>query len=139
VEDIDMLSSADMLIAHGIIAVDANACDAPKRKSTSANAVVKSRRTVSSLSMPGTVLTSRIAVKDASATVREPAPRLFNVRLIPSRARRIADRAVIQSTTAHRETTVMPAQAGTQKSSWIPAGVYPQAGQRPDPGAGKTG
>jgi hypothetical protein len=37
VEDIDMLSSADMLIAHGIIAVDANACDAPPTKTASAN------------------------------------------------------------------------------------------------------
>jgi hypothetical protein len=83
-EDIDMLSSADMLIAHGIIAVDANACDAPKRKSASANAVVKNRRTVTSLSMSGTLVPSQIGVKHPwpKLSVKLCAS-LFNVRLIP--------------------------------------------------------
>jgi len=66
-EDIDMLSSADMLIAHCIIAVDAMAWDAPPKKSANASKMAKSRREVSSFSMSGTLPTPRIAVKDASA------------------------------------------------------------------------
>ena len=65
-----MLSSADMPIAHCIIAVDAIAWDAPPRNRASASKMAKSRRAVSSFSMPGTVLTFQIAVKDTS-TVRE--------------------------------------------------------------------
>ena len=61
-----MLSSADMPIAHCIIAVDAIAWDAPPRNRASASKMAKSRRAVSSFSMPGTVLTFRIAVKDTS-------------------------------------------------------------------------
>ena len=66
-EDMDMLSSADMLIAHCIIAVDAMAWDAPPRKSAKVSKVAKSRRAVFNLSMPGTLSSASIGVKDASA------------------------------------------------------------------------
>jgi hypothetical protein len=53
----DMPSSADMLIAHCIIAMDATVWDVAPRKRTSASKVAKSRRAVSSFSMLGTVVT----------------------------------------------------------------------------------
>ncbi len=47
-----MFSSPGMLIMHGIIAVDAMACDALPKKSASATKMAKNRRAVSSFSMP---------------------------------------------------------------------------------------
>jgi hypothetical protein len=59
-----MPSSADMLIAHCTIAMDAIAWDAPPKKTTRASNVAKSRRELSSFSMRDTVVTFRFAVKD---------------------------------------------------------------------------
>ncbi len=58
-----MPSSADMLIAHCIIAVDAMAWDAPPRRSANATKMAKNRRADPRFSMRGTLSTPQIAVK----------------------------------------------------------------------------
>ena len=67
-EDIDMLSSAGMLMAHCIIAVDATVWDTPPRKRAKARKVAKSRRDVFNFSMPGRVPTPLLAVKNSGPT-----------------------------------------------------------------------
>ncbi len=62
-----MLSSADMLIAHCIIAVDAMTWDAPPTKRARATKMAKNRRAAFSSNMPVTVPIPQIAVKDVSA------------------------------------------------------------------------
>jgi hypothetical protein len=66
-----MLSSADMLIAHCTIAMDAIAWDAPPRRRARARKVAKSRRAVSTFSMLASYRAPQLRSRIRHEIVRE--------------------------------------------------------------------